>query len=266
MRVASRVLKALDSNTTASKVAVVVTNVVGFHRWQQSFKKPESFVKKYCHYSDTVLQLIQQKNGIPEVVLGDKIIASWNGARPCGDYIATACDAAFAIKSNRTLEGYGLRVQCGVSAGPAVVGIVGDHEKRHTVITPAIGEAFALCRLCTKLSCEIMVPFSFAEPLDGRYILRIVGLGRFGAQLAPAQPPPPPAGEAPPSATPKHPAQQSKDSMRMIAELVAPRNDPMWLYEVKGLREHLDTYNTLMQLVNLRRLDGARMVPNSAER
>jgi hypothetical protein len=69
----------------------------------------------------------------------------------------------------------------GISTGPCYVGIVGGERIKHSIImSPVVGEAMSLCRATQTFSCDVLLPFnSVTGPLDGRFILRIVGFGIF---------------------------------------------------------------------------------------
>ena len=248
--VSQQVLRALSNNLTERPVSVVATNVVGFHAWCDDQPTDAALVRHHRRFIDAVLQSALLSGGSPDMVMGDKLLLSWNTAQQSTDHLRHAVAYAFDVSTNPVLKQLKMKICLGVSSGLARVGVVGGNEAKHfTVISSITGEAFALCRLAHRYNADILLEWSseIQRRISDEFVFRIVGAGNFmrncstGSRMRVD-------GEVP------------QQSTRLLCELLGPTDHSQWLYERKGAREHIGVFNAVMRSVFVGRADEARNI------
>ncbi len=237
------------------------------------------FHKKYNALADYTMEIVQLSQGVPEAFVGDSLLASWNALKPCRHGEHQALTAAYQLNTNPTLRSIAeLRATVAVVHGKAKVGIVGDDRtKRPVVMSRIIEECMQLAAHCRFLEVGSLVEWTpeVQSSLSDHFVFRIVGVGKFyrrsrtttrilenahgdatGRESLPATP-----GAQPPPDRIHTAAVPPAPHVALVAELLGPTTLTQWQYELKGHREFIDTYNTVVRTVFDGRLNDARAIP-----
>lgn len=252
-----------------------------------------AFQKKYTALIDNTIDIIHAYQGVPEAFMGDSILASWNALKPCGEGASQALNVAYYVNSNPTLRSIAqLRATVSVVHGKAKVGVIGmDQSKRPVIMSHIIEECIQLGAHCRSLEVGSLVEWTPEVQLSlaDHFVFRIVGVGNFyrkhdsrrrrhrGPQHIFTVTPPTDltaaAGQHREStATPATDAGLSaagggggatmpRPHVALVAELLGPTSLTQWQYELKGHREFVDAYNTVVRTVFEGRLNDARAIP-----
>ena len=247
----SRVLSALACGLVAREVSVVVTYVAGFHDLVNAPNaNPRKTAAKLTRLMDALIQVVRLHNGVPDVVLGDHIYSSWNAFASVENHQAVALRAAYQIAHSPLLASNRIPVRCGFATGQARVGICGtDRFRRHVVSTTANNEAQVYAHECARFDVYIMCEWSplIRDVLSDVFLFRILGEARVGRN--------PPNIEV----------QMTRSNLArwertLFAELLGPRDLSQWFYELRGHRELVDIYSTIVRAIFMKKVDEARQV------
>jgi len=231
---------------------------------------------------------------------GDAMVASWNAMTPCDNPEHAALLAAYALQSNNVIRAAKLRIASSVATGQAMVGVIGgDGCRRLTLLSPIISDCKGLaleCRDAFDVSCAIELTHHVQQTLSDAFVYRVLGAVHFlrrtekrrqlqSAVAASARAaathhlsPTATAGAAPSSSSQTTTLTSSSvvggdadrataaapgcdRSTRLVAELLGPSTLSQWQYELKGRREHIDCYNTIIRTIFEGRLQDAQRIP-----
>lgn len=232
-----------------------------------------AFFRKYNQIADLLLQVVQEHHGVPDIFFGDSLVASWNAVTPCSTSELQALTVAHTISSSPVIRSTNLRATAAINTGIAHVGILGgDGCKRLSILSPVIAETRALAAQCRKLDVSVLVEWTakIQNDLSDKFVFRIIGAGRFLRRAPKSQreqfPLESSTAASPVTGRPVSELQESIPShlrweTSLIAEMLGPATLSQWQYELKGHREHIDSYNTIVRTVFTGDLEGARRIP-----
>lgn len=149
-------------NRTATVMFIDVRNFSAYceHR------SPEDTATVLHLFYTTVERIVTQRGGVVEQMVGDSVMAVWNGSSPCADHSRWAVAAAtniwqdclaqlpkVASRSTPPLD-----IGIGIETGPVLVGSFGPARRRvHTVMGEAVGVAARLEKLTAELGYPILL-------------------------------------------------------------------------------------------------------------
>jgi adenylate cyclase len=135
-------------------------------------RPPEETAMVLHMFFTTASRIVEAHGGVVEQMVGDGILAVWNGSAPCADHAICALEAARVlwqdctpqfplIVSNRIPP---LDLGIGIESGTVLVGSFGPASRRvHTVLGEAVSAAARLQALTGDLACPILVGASAAS-------------------------------------------------------------------------------------------------------
>jgi len=129
-------------------------------------RSPEDTATVLHLFYTTAERIVTQHGGVVEQMVGDSVMAVWNGSNPCADHAQSAVAAASTIwqqclaqlpkvasRSTPPLD-----IGIGIETGPVLVGSFGPARRRvHTVMGEAVGVAARLEKLTAELGYPILL-------------------------------------------------------------------------------------------------------------
>jgi len=172
------------------EVTVVVADVRNFSAYCEA-RSPEDAARILHRFYTTASAIVEAHGGAVEEMVGDSLVAVFNGSRPCPDHTVQAIDAAREVWLRcseelpnvppQGLEPLALGV--GVESGTALLGSFGPAQRRvHSVLGQVVTVAIRLQDLTAELAYPVLVGAQAAErigiPFD-RNELVLKPLGSF---------------------------------------------------------------------------------------
>jgi len=124
--------------------------------------------------------IVERHQGVVEHMVGDSLLAVWNGSLPCPEHAQNALQAAQELwgQSHRQLAcvsvGPGLEpldLGIGIESGDAVIGIFGPSDRRtHTILGETVTVAVQLQSLTQELASPILVGDGVAKRVNYNWI------------------------------------------------------------------------------------------------
>lgn len=154
-----------DIQAQRANVTVLAADVRNFSAYCEA-RSPEDTARVLHRFYKTANQIITKHGGVVEEMVGDSLLAVFNGSQPCTDHPQQALSAALEIwarcgeelpnTSGRGLEP--LAIGVGIETGTALVGSFGDADRRvHTVLGQTVTLALRLCDMTADLSYPVLV-------------------------------------------------------------------------------------------------------------
>ncbi len=252
----TRVMAALSCGLVVREVSVVVTYITGL---PETPGNPRKVAVKLTKLLDSLIQLIRLNSGVPDIVLGDHIFSSWNACAPVANHQAIALHAAYQIAHSPLFASHRIPLRCGVASCAGRVGILGTEQfRRHIVGTPASREAKLYAHLCAKFDVNVMCEWTplIRDVLSDRFVFRILGEVR----VARAPPQVDSVNSPGIQGTPINSAVGPRWERALFAEVLGSLTLPQWVYELRGHRELVDIYNTIIRAIFLGKLSEARQL------
>jgi class 3 adenylate cyclase len=141
----------LDAAMVARKqVSIVCANLNGLHKATMANLAQDAMVTEIGMAVAAMESAVSARQGVLSFH-GDRMLATFNAARPCAQHASKAASAAVAASHAHNSQAAGplrLMLSCGVSTGSCVVGSLGsDGVKSFSVVGTAVTEAAVLERL-----------------------------------------------------------------------------------------------------------------------
>ncbi|MDE2259534.1 MAG: adenylate/guanylate cyclase domain-containing protein [Betaproteobacteria bacterium] len=152
-------------------VTVMFVDLRNFSAFCKARPAEESATVLHVFFS-TAAEIIAAHGGVVEHMVGDGIMAVWNGATPCTDHESRALAAAAALWPRCIAElpeiaRFGLEpldVGIGMESGVALVGSFGLAERRtHTVMGEPVSVASRLQAMTAELAYPVLVGEAMAQ-------------------------------------------------------------------------------------------------------
>jgi len=152
-------------------VTVMFVDLRNFSAFCKARPAEESATVLHVFFSSAA-EVIAAHGGVVEHMVGDGIMAVWNGAVPCKDHEARALEAAAALWQRcvaelPALEKFGLEpldIGIGLESGVALVGSFGLAERRtHTVMGEPVSVAARLQAMTAELASPVLVGEAMAQ-------------------------------------------------------------------------------------------------------
>ncbi len=177
--------EATDQVVAARKdVSVLYADLRNFSAFSELAPSEQS-TRVLHQFFRTASEVVQLHGGVIEHMVGDSVLAVWNGPLPCTDHPQKALQAALQLwercshqlANEELLEGLEpLDIGIGLESGDALVGFFGPAERRtHTVLGEVVTVAVQLQTLTADLACPILA----GQTLAGRTSARWVAMGSF---------------------------------------------------------------------------------------
>lgn len=175
------------------ELTVVVADVRNFSAYCE-VRSPEDAARVLHRFYGTASSIIEANGGTVEEMTGDRLVAVFNGSRPCPDHPAQALAAARELWLRcseelpnvppQGLEPLGLGV--GVESGTALVGSFGPASRRvHTVLGQPMTVAMRLEEMTAELAYPILVGAETAERVGVPFERQELALKPLGSFLLP---------------------------------------------------------------------------------
>ena len=174
-------------------VTVLVADLQNFSRYCEA-RSPEDAARVLHRFFGTAETVIGEHGGVVREMLGDKLLAVFNGPLPCEDHSAKALAAGRELWSRCTEElpnttGTGLEplsVCIGIESGMALVGSFGPARRRvHAVLGRPVTVAVGLRDMTADLAYPVLIGQEAAERLAysaksaEQFDLAVKSLGSF---------------------------------------------------------------------------------------
>ena len=182
-----------DIEAHRNDVTVLAADLQNFSRYCEA-RSPEDAARVLHQFFSSAEQVIQAHGGVVEQMVGDNLLAVFNGSLPCDDHPAQALTAARALWLRCSEElpntsGLGLEplsVSIGLETGTALVGSFGPARRRvHTVLGQTVTIAVRLQALTADLAYPILVGPGAAERVGPLFAQPHLGLKSLGSFLLP---------------------------------------------------------------------------------
>lgn len=176
-----------DTNDQVSakrqELTVLFADIRNFSAFSERCASEE--VARVLHeFFTTATRVIEAHDGVVEHMVGDSILAVWNGPKPCAEHAQQAVRAAQAIWKECTaklpdITGYDLEpldIGIGLETGVATIGLFGPQNRRtHTVL----GESVTVAVQLQALTADLASPVLAGEALATRAMGDWKPLGHF---------------------------------------------------------------------------------------
>lgn len=174
-------------------LTVVVADVRNFSAYCEA-RSPEDAARVLHRFYTTASSVVQAHGGAVEEMVGDSLIAVFNGSQPCEDHPIHALAAAREIWLRcseelpnvppQGLEPLGLGV--GVESGMALLGSFGPAGRRvHAVLGQTITVAMRLQDMTAELACPVLVGAEAAQRIGVPFERSDLALKPLGSFLLP---------------------------------------------------------------------------------
>ncbi len=179
-----------DIQARRNDVTVLAADLQNFSRYCEA-RPPEDAARVLHRFFSSAESIIQAHGGVVEEMVGDNLLAVFNGSLACPEHPAQALRAARALWLRCTEElpntpGLGLEplsVSIGLESGMALVGSFGPARRRvHTVLGQTVSIALRLQALTADVAYPVLVGPTSAQrigPLLGQSDLLLKSLGNF---------------------------------------------------------------------------------------
>ena len=127
---------------------------------------PEDAATVLHLFYTTLERLVTERGGVVEQMVGDGLMAVWNGSTPCADHATRAVAAAedlwragvAQLPQHASRNAPPLDIGIGIETGPVLVGSFGPAQRRvHTVMGEAVGVAARLEKLTAELGYPVLL-------------------------------------------------------------------------------------------------------------
>ncbi|MDP3619278.1 MAG: adenylate/guanylate cyclase domain-containing protein [Ramlibacter sp.] len=175
------------------EVTVVVADVRNFSAYCEA-RSPEDAARVLHRFYTTASAIVASYGGAVEEMVGDSLIAVFNGSRPCADHTVQGIDAARELwlrcsEELPNLPPQGLEplaLGVGVESGIALLGSFGPAQRRvHSVLGQVVTMAIRLQDLTEELACPVLVGAQAAERIGVPFERTELVLKPLGSFLLP---------------------------------------------------------------------------------
>jgi adenylate cyclase len=182
-----------DIEARRSDVTVLAADLQNFSRYCEA-RTPEDAARVLHRFFSTAETIIQAHGGVVEEMVGDNLLAVFNGPLPCEDHPARALAAARELwlrcsEELPNIAGIGLEplsLSIGVESGMALVGSFGPARRRvHTVLGQTVTIALRLQALTADLAYPVLVGQTAAQRIDPEFKQSDLALKPLGSFLLP---------------------------------------------------------------------------------
>jgi adenylate cyclase len=179
-----------DIQAHRNDVTVLAADLQNFSRYCEA-RAPEDAARVLHRFFTTASAIIEAHGGVVEEMVGDSLLAVFNGSQPCDDHPTHALAAARELWLRCSEElpntsGIGLEplsISIGLESGMALVGSFGPARRRvHTVLGQTVTIALRLQGLTADLAYPVLVGQESARrigPLFDQAELALKPLGSF---------------------------------------------------------------------------------------
>lgn len=176
-----------------SDLTVLAADLQNFSRYCEA-RSPEDAARVLHRFFTTASAIIEAHGGVVEEMVGDSLLAVFNGPRPCEDHPTQALMAAreLWLRCNEELPnttGLGLEplsICIGLESGTALVGSFGPAGRRvHTVLGQTVTIALRLQGLTADLAYPVLVGQTTAQRMGPQFEQAKLALKPLGSFLLP---------------------------------------------------------------------------------
>lgn len=165
-----------DIQSQRKQLTVLFADIRNFSAFCE--KQPLRAAQALHDFFLTATRLIESHGGVVEHMVGDSIMAVWNGSVDCADHAQRAVEAAQAIWRECSdqlpdISGFDLEpldIGIGLESGPATIGLFGPRNRRtHTLLGETVTVAVQLQALTSDLASPVLVGEQVASAAPGDY-------------------------------------------------------------------------------------------------
>lgn len=182
-----------DIEAHRNDVTVVAADLQNFSRYCEA-RSPEDAARVLHRFFTTASAIIEAHGGVVEEMVGDSLLAVFNGPKPCEDHAMQGLQAARELWLRCSEElpntsGLGLEplsVSIGLESGMALVGSFGAASRRvHTVLGQTVTIALRLQGLTADLAYPVLVGPAAAHRIGLPFEQASLALKPLGSFLLP---------------------------------------------------------------------------------
>ena len=175
------------------EVTVVVADLRNFSAYCEA-RSPEDAARILHRFYTTASAIVEAHGGAVEEMVGDSLVAVFNGSRPCAGHPVQALDAARELwlrcsEELPNLPPQGLEplaLGVGVESGTALLGSFGPAQRRvHSVLGQVVTVAIRLQDLTAELAYPVLVGAETAERIGIPFERNELALKPLGSFLLP---------------------------------------------------------------------------------
>ena len=175
------------------EVTILTVDIKNFARYCEACQ-PEDAASDLHGFFTTACTVVEQGGGVVEEMVGDSLVAVFNGELPCEKHPAAALRAACDIWRKCSAElpnaqALGLEplaIGIGLESGKALVGSFGPAERRvHTVLGPTVAIAMRLRAMTPDLAYPILLGQELAQKMGAFTATEHMELKSLGSFLLP---------------------------------------------------------------------------------
>jgi adenylate cyclase len=161
-----------EVSASRQELTVLYADIRNFSAFSE--KRPSEEVARVLHdFLSEATRVIEAHDGVVQHMVGDSIMAVWNGPQPCAQHAERAVQAAQALWRDcmarmPDVSGFDLEpldIGIGLETGMATIGLFGPQNRRtHTVL----GETVTVAVQLQALTADLASPVLAGEVLAGR--------------------------------------------------------------------------------------------------
>ena len=156
------------------KVSFLMANVIGFHSDMMNTREND-VIAKHKQYIQMCIEVSHGRGGVPETFSGDRVVITYNGARPITSFRESATLSGLEILSNAE-SSLQLRISSAVVAGTVLSGHIGaDTMKRYSTLGKCVSWGYSLERYAKIKGYGLITDSSIYEACEGVFDFRHFG-------------------------------------------------------------------------------------------
>ena len=137
-----------DSSLKKKKCTLAYINVVDFHGFLENTETETCITETHATIVGTIMRIVGNNGGTPDIFNGDRILCAFNAIRPCGAHSIAASKTVITIRDTLLAENQGLRISSGLVYGSVMTGNMGcQGMKKYSYIGKCVSLVYILERL-----------------------------------------------------------------------------------------------------------------------
>ena len=159
---------ALAPRIAKKNMAFLMANIVNFHRVVFVGREAD-ILDRHKKYVQLCSDVAQAKAGVPETFSGDRIVITFNGARPNNNYRESAARCGINLHRLAKMD-LDLQMSGGIASGAVMAGLLGsDSMQRYSTVGPVVSWVHALERFAKWKKAGLVTDNSIFEQCSSAF-------------------------------------------------------------------------------------------------